>query len=434
MGEAHRGGNARRIARTLANIVYRDIDVHLPAGSVPQGPVLAVANHFGGLADGVLLVDSLPRMPRVVARDVIWRIPLVGRLFSALGGIPVHRSADGGTTSNDEMFRSCYDALRAEDLVLIFPEGVTQDVPHMAEVRTGAARIALGARADGVVGVRVLPIGLHYENKAGFRSRVLVDVGEAIDLDEWAGARRAGGADDRAAVRDLTALVDSGLRRVAPDFPDWETARVLSTAAEVVLHDVAPAPAGVQYGDQELLAARLNRLPDPGRAALVESAAGYRATLRRLGSSDSAIVHAVAPQGTRESREWLLDLFLVVVLAPYAMLGVLAAAVPLTCVLVLSRLPIAPAVRATLVPAVALLAFTGEALFLAWRALDQRGWEVGLFALMVFAFLVGAVFAVHERLTLLLRRWRSRRRPGSAELPVVAGQRAALSSAVWGSL
>lgn len=433
-----RGNGTRRIARMLANLVYRDIDVHLPTGSVPDGPVLAVANHFGGLADGVLLVDSLPRMPRVVARDVIWRIPVVGRLADALGGIPVHRAADGGAASNDDMFRSCYDALRADDLVLIFPEGVTQDVPHMAQVRTGAARIALGARGDGVRGIRVLPIGLHYENKAGFRSRVLVDVGEAIDLDAWVGTRAVAGADDREAVRDLTALVDQRLRRVAPDFPDWPTAEALATAAEVVLHDVEPGPALVQYGDQELLAARLNRLAEPTRGVLVDSARQYRDRLAELRSSDAAIERSVRGRGPDRRPSgpgrWWLDVFLVVLLAPYAVLGVLAAAIPLTAVLLLTRLPIAPAVRATLVPGVALLAFTAEAAVAVGRVVTNLGWAAASVGLMMFVFLVAAVFVVHERLTLLSRRWRSRKHPGSIDLPGVQQQRRQLADLVWGAL
>ena len=164
--------------RGLARLVYRDIDVRLPASAFADGPVLAVANHFGGLSDGVLLIDASPRMPRVIARDLIWKVPVVGQLATAVGMIPVHRAADGAGTSNDQAFASAYEALRHEDVVLIFPEGVTQDVPYMAEVHTGAARIALGARHSGVAGIRIVPIGLHYENKAGFRSRALVNVGE----------------------------------------------------------------------------------------------------------------------------------------------------------------------------------------------------------------------------------------------------------------
>ena len=151
----------------------------------------------------MLLIDASPRMPRVIARDLIWKVPVVGQLANALGMIPVHRAADGAGTSNDQAFASAYEALGHGDLVLIFPEGVTQDVPYMAEVHTGAARIALGARHSGVAGIRIVPIGLHYENKAGFRSRALVNVGEPIDVDAWADTRAgdvADGADDRAAV------------------------------------------------------------------------------------------------------------------------------------------------------------------------------------------------------------------------------------------
>ena len=284
---------------SAANLVYRDIDVHLPAEPIPDGPVLAVANHFGGLADGVLLVDSSPRMPRVVARDVIWKIPVVGHLASGIGMIPVHKAADGGArASNDEMFASAYRALGDGDLVLIFPEGVTQDVPYMAEVRTGAARIVLGARESGVAGIHILPMGVHYENKAGFRSRALVNVGPPIALDQWVRERGpvVGGADDRDAVRDLTALVNDRLRHVAPNFPDWEQAHALETVSEVLLTDVDPAPSPpMQYGDRELLASRLNRVPEPDRGQLVASGAQYRAALRAAGTSDHAVATATAP-------------------------------------------------------------------------------------------------------------------------------------------
>ncbi|MGB8020943.1 MAG: 1-acyl-sn-glycerol-3-phosphate acyltransferase [Candidatus Nanopelagicales bacterium] len=417
----------------LANLVYRDIDLHLPDEPLPDGPVLAVANHFGGLADGVLLVDSLPRMPRVVARDVIWRIPVVGRLFSSLGGIPVHRPADSGPVSNETMFGSCYEALRLGDLVLIFPEGVTQDVPHMAEVRTGAARIALGARASGARGVHVLPIGLHYEDKAGFRSRVLVNVGDPIDLDAWVSGRPGpSDADDRDAVRDLTTHLDARLRHVAPDFPDWATAHSLDSAADVLLHDVDPSSREIRYGERELLSARMNRLPGTERARLVDAGSAYRARLRELRTSDFGVLRG----GARDRRawDWLLDVLVVVLLAPFALAGLLAAAVPLAAVVLLSRAPLAPAVRATLVPGVALLGFMGEWLISVWQAQEGFGWAGALVSALVFPMVVASFFLVHEHLALLIRRWRSRKRPGRAERPALEELRAELSSRAWAAL
>ena len=364
--------------RGLARLVYRDIDVRVPAAAFADGPVLAVSNHFGGLSDGVLLIDASPRMPRVIARDLIWKVPVVGQLATAVGMIPVHRAVDGAGTSNDQAFASAYEALRNDDVVLIFPEGVTQDVPYMAEVHTGAARIALGAR-HGSQRIRVVPIGLHYENKAGFRSRALVNVGEPIDLDAWADSRPddvAAGADDREAVDDLTALVDAQLRRAAPDFPDWPTADALELTAEVLLNDVDPAPAaGMQYGDRALLADRLNRLPEPRRSELITAGSEYDSALTQARTSDRAIARATSP--APRSWRWLGNAALILLLLPYALMGLVVAAFPLLVVFIVSRLPIAPAERATFVPAVALLTFLAEWALFRWQSLRDGGWEFG---------------------------------------------------------
>ncbi len=433
MPDPQRRGLAQRLARFVANLVYRDIDLHVPPDASFGGPVLAVSNHFGGLSDGVLLIDSAPRMPRVVARDVIWRVPVVGSIASAVGMIPVHRAADGGSGSNDAMFRSAYDALEDGDLVLIFPEGVTQDVPHMAQVRTGAARIALGARQAGVAGLRIAPIGLHYEDKAGFRTRALVALGEPIELDAWAAGRPVGGpagADDREAVRDLTALVDARMRRTAPDFADWPTAHALHTAAEVLLTDVDPRPVHrMQYGDLELLAARLNRLPEPDRADLVEHAGAYRSALRAARTSDRSVLRAAG--GRPRSWWWLLDLALVVLLAPFALAGLLAAAVPLLLVLLASKLPVAPAVRATAVPGIALLSFLGVWGLFGWQSLRADGWGFGVLAVLLFPFLVGALFVVVERAQLIWRGLRTARRPSGDELARLQGLRAEVARRAW---
>ena len=436
--ETGRRGILQRIVRFGATLVYREIDVDGAAADLRAGPVLAVSNHFGGLADGVLLIDTMPRMPRIVARDVIWKIPVVGPLATALGGIPVHKPEDGAGSSNDQMFATAYRALGEGDLVLIFPEGVTVEAPHMAEVRTGAARIALGARASGVAGIRVLPVGVHYEDKSGFRSRVLVNVGEPIELDRWAQARAAGaptGADDRAAVAELTALIDRDLRHVAPDFPDWATVEALRQAGEVLLQDVEPAPqASLHYGDTELLAARLNRAPVPVRSEIVVAAQEYRSALTASGTSDKAIAISLGAVRRGRSWRWLRDTFLVLVLLPFAVAGLLATLVPVLIVVLVSRLRVAPAVRATLVPGVALLTFGAEWAWLAWSLAREGGWNAAVIGALLFPFFVAAMFLFAELSALLWHRWRARRKPGAAELPRLQELRGRVADLAWRAL
>ncbi len=432
----HGGGVVRRLAKLAAALVYRDVDLHLPPGDGPQGPVLAVANHFGGLADGVLIIDAAPRRPRVVARDVIWKVPLVGRMATGAGMIPVHRSADrGARASNDQMFASAYESLGNGDLMLIFPEGVTQDVPHMAEVKTGAARIALGARETGVPGIAVQPVGLHYENKAGFRSRALVNIGDPLDLDGWVAGRDrpvVGGADDREAVRELTAAIGSRLRHVAADFPDWDQARALGSVAEVLLTDVDPSPSPPQrYGDVELLASRLNRVPEPERGQLVTAGAEYRRALRAADTSDQAVASATEPV---RRWDWVRDLVLMVLLLPFAIVGLAAALIPLLVVVIASRLRVAPAVRASVVPGLATLLFLVEWVLLSLAMGSDGDIEFGLATMALFPFMVAALFFVVERAALLWSRWRRRRQPSPDELADLRFLRTAVSERGWAAL
>jgi 1-acyl-sn-glycerol-3-phosphate acyltransferase len=158
----------KRLVDLAVEALYRSVDMYLPAEEEDTcPPILSVSNHFGGFADPLLLMHAANRRPRIIARDKIWKIPIAGWVMKWLGAIPVHKPEEqNGRTSNDEMFASCYTALEDRKMLLIFPEGITRDDPSIAPIKTGAARIALGARAQGTDGLLIVPVGIHYEDKA----------------------------------------------------------------------------------------------------------------------------------------------------------------------------------------------------------------------------------------------------------------------------
>lgn len=421
----------RRLARLIANLVYREIDIAVdPRTSGVRGPIIAVSNHFGGLADGVLLVDAAPRMPRIVARDAIWKVPVAGQIMSAIGGIPVHRAADSGPGSNDQMFASCYRALAQGDMILIFPEGVTQDVPHIAPVKTGAARMALGARAAGTRGIQVVPVGVHYEDKAVFRSRVLVNIGAPLDIDSWAAAQGVrGGANDHEAVQSLTALIESGLRTAAPNFPDWPTARAYTAAAEVLLHDVAQGASPLRYGDTQLLAKRLQSADEDGEAA--RRAGSYRESLARARTSDTIVAGRGGRRRPMQGQSRWRDVFLSLILLPYAVIGVIVGFLPWLLVQAVRLVPAAPAVRATITPGLAALAFGAEWIVTSWLLFRQAGSNAALAAVLLFPFFIAATVFVAERSSLFLKRILASRRPPQGTLMALEQDRAALADLAW---
>ncbi|MFW2335758.1 1-acyl-sn-glycerol-3-phosphate acyltransferase [Ilumatobacter sp.] len=425
-----------KIVALLSMSVFREVAVHGLADPPTDGPELSLSNHFGGLSDGIVLLHALPRRPGIIARDVIWKIPIAGRLMTWIGGIPVHQPEDGGRSSNDQMFSSCYDALRQGRGLLIFPEGLTRDEPSIGRVKTGAARIALGARATGVDDLVVTPIGIHYEDKAALRSRVVVIGGPPLRLDAEVAAIARGrsvGPDDREVVAELTSRFDIELRRVAPDYVDWREARRLQTAAEVTLRSYPSSNPRVSIGQRDRLANALADRPVEARRDICDAVERYEADLEGLGLDDASFVGRI---GTRRLVRKLVVQFLIgMVLLPFAVAGVLLNAIPFLIVKAVGLLRVSPAVLASLKPAVAFLAFGLAWGLEAWAAFRAFG-VTGLAAAVILIPTYGiAAIVVLDRAVLawrLIRRWRATARSRSLD-DALDAERAAVVDTVLSS-
>ncbi len=399
----------RRLVDAVAWVTWREVAID-DLDATDTGPVLLVANHFGGVSDAIVLMSVLPRRPRILADDSIWKVPVARQAMKWVGAIPVHRG-HSGTTDNTDMFAAAHEALAEGELVLIFPEGITREEPSIGRVRSGAARIAIGAAAAGVEGIRLVPAGLHYSDKAAFRSVVYVREGQPIDLDAEIGRLACDGfqvagepdahatpdGDEHGEVEQLTALIAERLRDTAPDYDDWREARALQMAAEVFLRSLEPDEP-VPVGLRDRLGAWLADRPDPDR--IVEVADTYRHALSQVGATDEWAAKGRARLNRRRlftAATWLL-------MVPYALMGIVAWAVPSALTWAVSKLRLAPAVMATVLPIVALLWFgaaTAGWLWVGW-ARDRSSGVVT--ALIVLPITFAAMGLVVER-GLLWVRW-----------------------------
>jgi 1-acyl-sn-glycerol-3-phosphate acyltransferase len=229
------------LARALALGFFRKIEVDGGSQLPPRGqPTLFTVSHLNGFVDPVVFIAGVRRFPRFLAKKTLWKVWPAVPLLAFAGVIPVARRQDSAdTSSNISSFAACHRVLRKGHAVAIFPEGTTHDRLELAPIRTGAARIALGARAEGVEGITIVPVGILYENKFRLRSRALVRIGQPIDLDTEAlkliPGRDADGEDDHEAVRALTDLVAARLIAAAPRFRSVFEWQRLAYASEVAL-------------------------------------------------------------------------------------------------------------------------------------------------------------------------------------------------------
>lgn len=222
----------RPLARIALGWYYRSVEA-IGLDRIPtSGPVFLAGNHPNALMDALVIGALVPRPVRLLAKSTLFKNPFTGALLRAAGVIPLHRAKDLAQTDansidpsrNAASFRAVADALSKGGAVVIFPEGISHDAPQLAPLRTGLARMALEARdMHGVKGITIVPVGLVFEAKEAPRSRVLLQVGDAINLDTL--------SESDSTVAALTGVIDQRLRAVTLNFRSEEDAtRMMSLA------------------------------------------------------------------------------------------------------------------------------------------------------------------------------------------------------------
>lgn len=275
----------QRLARAAARLYYRCS--YAGPRVPPAGPVLLVANHPNALLDPILVLAAAKRPARFLAKAPLFHIPVIGRLVRAIGCIPVYRQQDDPAAMgrNVDSLRAAEQALAAGSAIALFPEGISHDSPALSPLKTGAARIALGAAAMTGAAVPIIPLGILLREKDIFRSEALVVAGDPVAWEDLA----ARGAADHEATRDLTARIDDALRTVTVNLERWEDAPVVECAEEIW---------AAEYGTAHDAAERVERLrvvtdllarirSDPGAriSVLVHAVRRHARSLRRLGLS-----------------------------------------------------------------------------------------------------------------------------------------------------
>jgi 1-acyl-sn-glycerol-3-phosphate acyltransferase len=156
-----------------------------------SGPVLLASNHvsFVDPITETAFVLAHGRIPRYLAKASLWRVPVIGRVLSGGGHIPVHREGREALLA----YRGAVQALERGEAVLVYPEATFTTDPDgwPMQGKTGIAKMALTSGAPVVPiahwgGQRVLPHG-KYLPRLLPRKKVYTYVGEPVDLSDFAG-------------------------------------------------------------------------------------------------------------------------------------------------------------------------------------------------------------------------------------------------------
>ena len=185
---------------------------HIPA----EGGVVVAANHISHI-DPIysgLAVHLAGRVPRFLAKDSLWKVPVLGTVLRATEQIPVFR----GTADAKASLRDGIAALVQGKVLIVYPEGtISRDPEHWPmHPRTGVARLALSSGAPVVPmvhwGTHVVLDGYHKRYRPLPRTTVIVRCGAPVDLSAYRNRPV-----DAALLREVTDLVMSRVRDLLAD-------------------------------------------------------------------------------------------------------------------------------------------------------------------------------------------------------------------------
>ena len=192
-------------ARTWLRAEYSGLE------QVPTDRPFILAPVHRSNIDFLLAAGCTHRRQRFLAKDTLWK-PGFGRLWSALGAIPVARG-----TADREALKACQTVIETGQPLVMFPEGTRQQGPEVQPLFDGTA--FLQART----GVPIVPVGIGGSQRAMPKgkkairpTKVVIVIGEPMEAPvvEGAKARRAALREQTATLhRRLQALFDEAQKR-----------------------------------------------------------------------------------------------------------------------------------------------------------------------------------------------------------------------------
>lgn len=363
-----------------------------------SGPVLIVANHNNSLVDPALVAATSARAVRFLAKAPLFTHPLIGWLIRGVGSVPVYRQVDDPSlvAQNLDSFRDAHKALAGGHVVGIFPEGISHSASRLAPLKTGAARIAIGAAAQLGTDFPIIAVGLVFRDRDAFRSDAHVIFGEAFRWDDLVGE-----ISTRTAVRELTERIEAAMLKVSVNLEQWEDAPLVRMAEAVWCAEVgASSDPAAEVARLRLTTEALRALREGGAEPWRETALalkGHGRALRKLGLTPESLVTEVS---AGDAVRWALTRIPLLPLLPVSLLGAIWFWLPKELTVAAAAWIARTEGEDALVTHRVLL---GGVIFPFWFGVTsvliwlRWGWLAGLTALLVQPLWAFAALAVGER-------------------------------------
>lgn len=182
---------SRAVVRVYLKLFYR-WRIYGAKNIPTSGSVILISNHISNF-DPVVVICSTDRQIHYLAKEELFRVPILGKLLSIYGTFPIKR---GG--NDRKAIKTGLEILKNGKVLGIFPEGTRSKTGEMGKGLPGAALFAL--KSDAIV----IPIGIASTYK--YFKPITINIGKPIDLDAF--------KKEKTSSEDLTDAINFMMERI----------------------------------------------------------------------------------------------------------------------------------------------------------------------------------------------------------------------------
>lgn len=153
-------------------------------------PTIIVSNHQNGLMDAIVQSAMLiPNQIHFLTRADVFYQKMTRALLFAFNQMPIYRQRDklaNARERNQRIFEICAERLNIGATVGLFPEGNHRAVKTLRPLRRGVVDMVNSAIKlnPEMKRLKLVPVGIDYEQMTDFRRRLSYRVGPAVSLDD----------------------------------------------------------------------------------------------------------------------------------------------------------------------------------------------------------------------------------------------------------
>jgi len=203
--------------------------------NIPEdGAVIFAPNHQNALMDALIITSVKNWQPVFMARADIFAGQAMRRFLFFCKILPIFRIRDGKESlkENDAVFQKAVEVLRKRRYLVIYPEASHKGIRKLRPLKKGITRIAFMAEeaSNYTLNVRIVPVGINYEDYFSFRTNVFINFGKPISVEDY---RDQYIENPQKANHELVERITGDLGQLIIDIKDNENYDNFETAREI---------------------------------------------------------------------------------------------------------------------------------------------------------------------------------------------------------